>query len=149
MQIFFPFADVKKSAKLLDRSRLFKQIIEVSTILDGGWPNHAASRMYVNHTGFLTHYYNTFVKEYENRGYKCSYIPLEEENWYLPPWYGNNDFHLSHLSNLKRKALNDAKGISASGGSKKPTTELLENMKSMVSDFDNLPSNLPYIWYRT
>lgn len=118
MQTFLPYSDFELSASVLDRMRLGKQRVEgfqlLKTLLDdGGWSNHPAAKMWAGYEAGLARYTIAVCTEWVARGYRDScdekirqlcfvhYIDLYDEG--LPPWLGDEHFHLSHKSNLIRK----------------------------------------------
>lgn len=116
MQTFLPYNSFSESAKVLDRSRLGKQRVEVLQLLRAirgqtkGWSNHPAARMWRGYEAALVQYGIDIVQEWVNRGYKdtCKDKIIAESQFFnkeliLPPWVGNNKFHASHRSNLLRK----------------------------------------------
>ena len=129
MQTFLPYPDFQKSAKCLDRARLGKQRVECLTLLNGGWPNHPVSKMWLNHMYQLAEYGKAICLEWRSRGYKdtclekISAIQAGLIDTGLPPWFGNKDFHLAHQSNLVRK-----------------------NQAFYSKFFPNVPGDLPYIY---
>ena len=114
MQTFLPLPDLRASARVLDNSRLGNQCYrETLTLLNGGWRNHPASKMWRGYEGGLCRYGLALVDEMEERGrwrpevidrwrsfYDTSLHGLTPD---LPPWFGNPAFHASHRSNLLRK----------------------------------------------
>lgn len=117
MQTFLPYNDFARSAEVLDRARLGKQRVEVKQIiqtLDGqsfGWRHHPAVKMWEYRTGALALYGLAMCDEWIGRGYKDSLrsffqaramVSTPNELLY-PDWFGWEDFHLSHQSNLVRK----------------------------------------------
>jgi hypothetical protein len=113
MQTFLPYKSFKRSAKILDRARLGKQRLESYQLIevlvygvDSRWFNHPACRMWVGYEAALVEYYNTILKEWENRGYqniKLKHITPEYTEPIYPWWLGLKEFHDSHKSNLLRK----------------------------------------------
>lgn len=128
MQTFLPFADFARSAASLDMARLGKQRVENLQIMHAlvddryGWQNHPAVRMWRGHEGALLLYQEAVVEDWEIRPRKSGkpaaedtcllktvslyneVVPfLAEDNWDLPDWLGDDDFHESHRSNLIRK----------------------------------------------
>jgi hypothetical protein len=116
MQTFLPYSSFKKSAKVLDNKRLGKQrvenlqIMKVLTGLSGGWKNHPAVKMWKGYEKSLLLYQMEICLEWCNRGFKdtcldktISMLGLDTTSSVQPPWLGNKDFHLSHISNLLRK----------------------------------------------
>lgn len=115
MQTFLPYPDVKKSVQALDNKRLGKQRVETKQIyfacIDStyGWQNHPAVKMWRGYEDALAYYGMHCCYEYRNRGYNDSLLPWFLDlitigvNFDMPFWFGNERFHLSHQSNLKRK----------------------------------------------
>jgi len=119
MQTFLPYPDFSKSARCLDRQRLGKQRVEALQILrtlvgiTSGWKNHPAVKMWRGYEVSLVFYGLAVCKEWVGRGYKDTqaevlrgFLPhstLRDNPVQLPPWLGDEAFHLSHQSNLKRK----------------------------------------------
>jgi hypothetical protein len=129
IQTFLPVPDFKECARILDKKRVWKQVIEAKTILDilvreqepetkensSGlcllisvpWANHPVTRMWRGHEGFLTIYYNTFLRECINerqiRVKAYSEIILPSTVYPLPSWMSDERVYSSHRSNLLRK----------------------------------------------
>ena len=129
MQTFLPYADFQKTSKILDYRRLGKQRVEafqILNILQGktqgtAWINHPAVKMWRGYEIALSQYLRIIILEWVRRGYKNNMIiPEETQNYEIPFWLGNEKFHASHRSNLKRK-------------------------NSKYYKFDE-PDNLPYFW---
>lgn len=135
MQTFLPYADFKKTAKILDRQRLGKQRVECLQILkcllekENRWKNHPAVRMWKNHEQCLILYGLEICKEWISRGYKdncfekISNFKEEKKEIIFPSWIGNENFHKSHQSNLIRK-----------------------NAEHYKKFFPNVQDDLEYIW---
>jgi hypothetical protein len=101
-----------------------------------GWENHPAVKMWAGHEISLCEYGKYICNEWIYRGYNdnqlnwftkiqtemrsCSFDAFNEK---LPWWIGNDDFHISHMSNLIRK-----------------------NSTHYGPLFPNVPDNLPYVW---
>jgi hypothetical protein len=109
MQTFLPYPDFDKSLHALDYRRLGKQRVEAYQIIraikyGGGYSNHPAVKMWRGHINALKQYYNLSLEEWINRGYKnrMEKMPIHGRIVY-PPWFGNNNFHAAHRSNLLRK----------------------------------------------
>jgi hypothetical protein len=115
MQTFVPYADITESCRSLDRARLGKQRVETLQLLNvvagiktGGWVNHPAARMWSDNPQGLAHYGAVVCKEWISRGYKDTCLekilavasPAEDD---MPWWWGNEQVHASHRSNLMRK----------------------------------------------
>jgi hypothetical protein len=141
MQTFLPYPDFTESAYSLDYKRLGKQRVETKQILnalDGlsaGWTNHPATKMWQGHRGALAQYGVIICQEWRSRGYKDSLLPefidrslgyLETcpDEFTLPNFIGDEQFHLSHQSNLIRK-----------------------NPIFYIPVFGDIPDDLPYVWY--
>lgn len=117
MQTFLPLASFATSARVLDRQRLGKQRVEVLQLLRAlsgeslGWRAHPAVRMWRGAELGLVHYGLAVCGEWVGRGYAdtCTAKIRQFEqvfagSWNVPPWLGDESFHLSHRSNLLRKA---------------------------------------------
>ena len=141
MQTFLPYPDFAKSAACLDRMRLGKQRVECLQILNAltgkseGWKNHPAVKMWKGYEKWLAKYGLTICTEWIKRGYKDScydkifpfYNPDDFSiNWMgqKPKWLGDEEFHLSHKSNLIRK-----------------NPEFYRPIFGL-----DIPDDLPYIW---
>jgi len=129
MQTFLPYPDFAESAKVLDYRRLGKQRVEVLQLLTAlrtgpekwvtmngnrlkvatPWYNHPAAKMWRGYENALVFYGLEMCDEWISRGYKdtcydkiCNYLVMFSE-LAEPPWFGNEDFHAAHRSNLLRK----------------------------------------------
>jgi len=110
MQTFLPYPCFVESALALDRARLGKQRVEAEQILKAlrdpqySWRNHPAVRMWLGFEAALKVYRNTMIKEWAARGY-VNNMPILPTGGTpsMPPWFGLEDFHASHRSNLLRK----------------------------------------------
>lgn len=82
MQIFLPYASPYLTAKILDKRRLHKQIIECKQIIkaicgvSNAWKNHPICTMYKNDIEWLIYY--TSCLDFFNKGY-LSYAKLMSE----------------------------------------------------------------------
>ena len=144
MQTFLPYHSFGESAKVLDGKRLGKQRVECIQILHAldptyrspktgkpsAWRNHTATRMWRGHEGALALYGLVVVDEWVGRGYKDEKCRPQLQVYadrfpdYTPPaWFGNEQFHLAHRSNLLRK--------------------MPEHYRKFWPD---VPDDLPYIW---
>lgn len=139
MQTFLPVPDFVRTAEILDMRRLGKQRVETKQILRAltglskGWVNHPAVKMWRGHEYALTKYGLAMCLEWRKRGYKDTlldyfmeqrkiYVDNVEGN-YLPRWFGNQEFHISHQSNLIRKRPFHYKPF-----------------------FPGIPRDIPYVW---
>ncbi|CAK0740622.1 conserved hypothetical protein [Gammaproteobacteria bacterium] len=111
MQTFLPYPDINLSLAVLDTMRAGKQRIEARQILRTlsekslGWKHHPAVKMWAGYENALKSYYNVSVETWINRGYKNTMqIEIILGEIQFPPWFGREDFHLAHRSNLMRKA---------------------------------------------
>lgn len=124
MQTFLPYADFAQSAKVLDMKRLGKQRVEVLQLLNSfyksdyrGWKNHPAREMWRGFENALVKYGQVICVEWLSRGYKDTcYDKITARTdpnkpYNLPPWFGREDIHQSHKSNLIRKMPNYYKAI--------------------------------------
>lgn len=140
MQTFVPSSkSFRDSAKLLDNQRLGKQRVEtlqiINTLLDPqfGWRSHPAVHMWSNHTAALCDYGEAMCDEWISRGYKDSLKMQMQALRELslaagssrekPDWWGNQDLHVSHRSNLLRK-----------------------DFEYYKKKFPDTPTDLEYIW---
>lgn len=115
MQTFLPYPDFTESAKVLDDVRLGNQCYrECLTLLNGGWKNHPASKMWKGCEGALSVYALELAKEMGRRDRWKPEVSLRWISHYsdrvrnsgdltMPSWLGDEDFHASHRSNLLRK----------------------------------------------
>lgn len=110
MQTFLPYPDFAKSAKCLDWRRCGKQRVEAMQILrilrgeKSRWGNHPAVKLWIGYEQALTDYMNVCIKEWISRGYKNTMkIEKVDEHYDLPSWFGNEEYHAAHRSNLLRK----------------------------------------------
>lgn len=120
MQTFLPYPSFIQSAVALDWRRLGKQRSEAKQIYLAltqpgyGWQNHPAVKMWKGYEESLAMYGWTICQEWIKRGYNDNLTPwfavriphvhTPEHMYSMPPWIGNDAFHLSHQSNLIRKS---------------------------------------------
>lgn len=70
-----------------------------------GWVNHPASKMWVKNPGALAVYHDVSLLAWTARGYNNGMLPVSIPGRHkLPDWFGSEEFHASHRSNLLRKA---------------------------------------------
>jgi len=135
MQTFLPYPLFSMSLECLDNKRLSKQRVEamqIYNVLTGktkskAWQNHPAVKMWKGYEKALACYHNTAIHVWKKRGYKntMKLIPVSDvTSAEMPPWMGNDKFHLSHMSNLLRKDPIHYREFSGYG----------------------IPNDLPYIW---
>lgn len=114
MQTFVPYPDLELSASVLDRQRLGKQRVETYQILRAnlglskGWVNHPASLMWANNTNGLIAYGAAMCNQWISRGYKDTTLEKilalgTPDATDMPAWWGLEELHSSHRSNLLRK----------------------------------------------
>jgi hypothetical protein len=124
VQTFLPDPDFARSAQLLDTRRLGKQRVETLQVLRAlvipgyGWRHHPAARMWRGYEEALAAYGLAMCKEWCGRGHAdtCADKIAAEISGArprtqaqlrrakkLPPWLGDEAFHLAHQSNLVRK----------------------------------------------
>jgi hypothetical protein len=139
VQTFLPFADFVESARVLDQARLGKQRVEALQVLRAivlpayGWQTHPAMQMWRGYVPALTRYALDMVDAWTEQGHADTTRTLITEfapeaatagtELALPSWLGNEALHLSHRSNLVRKA-----------------PEVYEAL------FPGVPDDLPYVW---
>ena len=132
MQTFLPYPDFIQSVRVLDYRRLGKQRVETFQVLNillertesKGWRNHPVTRMWTGYEEALKLYQNHTIAEWINRGYKnnMAFEEIDYSTIIMPPWFGSEDFHRSHRSNLLRKDF------------------------MYYSEFFSEPSDLEYVW---
>jgi hypothetical protein len=127
MQTFLPYPDFERSARALDVKRLGKQRVEVIQIVRAltvpgyGWANHPAVLMWKGHEEALGRYGFTCCEVWTGLGFAdtceatirsdlagagVAEVRSQAElagAGALPPWLGDEEFHLSHRSSLLRK----------------------------------------------
>jgi hypothetical protein len=145
MQTFLPYADFEQSAKSLDYKRLGKQRVETLQILKaltqggglhGGWARHPASRAWVGYELALLAYQEAVCDVWDGLGFKDTcrlktraffteeqLDKLAAGDYEMPPWFGDEDYHRRHRSNLLRK-----------------------DPVFYGEVFTDVPDDLPYIW---
>ena len=108
MQTFLPLPDFKQSASVLDKRRLWKQVLEARQIFeaihnpDYGWQNHAATEMWRGYTDALADYHNYMLVECLRRKINILYpfsLPCPAR-CAMPQWLGDELFHSSHRAAL-------------------------------------------------
>lgn len=132
---FLPEKTFTQSLMSLDYKRLRKQRVETKQILRAlrietvGWRNHPATRMWRGYEGALAQYGAISCRLWRAKGYVDSLLPyfeeLEEEynSTEKPWWFGVDELHRSHQSNLKRK-----------------------DAAFYAHKWPHVPDNLPYFW---
>lgn len=140
MQTFLPYPSFEESARALDRARLGKQRVEALQLLRAvtiptyGWRHHPAAKMWRGFVPALTKYGLAMTDEWVALGHPdtvraqiLEFAPevdaLEQDELELPPWIGDDAFHLSHRSNLLRK-----------------------DPEFYRERFGGVPDDLPYVW---
>ena len=113
MQTFLPYPDLRKSVEVLDYRRLGKQRVETFQVLNillertptKGWRNHPVTLMWRGYEAALQVYQNYTIQEWVSRGYNntMQYENVEINSAVMPPWFGLEELHRSHRSNLLRK----------------------------------------------
>lgn len=102
----------KKSAQLLDNTRLWKQVIEAKTILNiitnslKSWANHPAVNQWRGYEDCLKYYYNCHLDEWVQRGFKNNtqtHYPVNEKKITYPYWAKSDIYINSHKASLLRK----------------------------------------------
>lgn len=118
MQTFLPYPSIWMTVNCLDRARLGKQRVEAKQIIDilegrgksnkngkVAWSNHPAVQMWKGHVEALKMYYNYCIDEWVARGYNNNMekFQVDTVGFKVPKWWGDEEFHASHRSNLLRK----------------------------------------------
>lgn len=118
MQTFLPYPDFKKSLESLDDKRLAKQRVETYQLIAGlegrltlkgkpyskGRVNHPISQMFRDNIPALKQYLNDSIDVWIARGKNNNMVKeIITEEIIMPLWFGNEEFHKSHRSNLLRK----------------------------------------------
>lgn len=140
MQTFLPYPSFAESARVLDTPRLGKQRVEALQLLRAvtiptyGWRHHPAAKMWRGYVPALAKYGVAMTDEWMARGHPGTVRPqlllfapeveeLTQDQLELPPWLGDESFHLAHRSNLVRK-----------------------DPEHYRANFGDVPDDLPYIW---
>lgn len=140
MQTFLPYPSFAESAAALDTARLGKQRVETlqllraNTVPGYGWRNHPAAKMWRGYLPALTAYGLAMTDAWIAAGRPDTVRPqllrfasdvdgMPESELEMPPWLGDEAFHLSHRSNLVRK-----------------------DAAFYRPRFGDVPDDLPYIW---
>lgn len=117
MNTYLPFPDFMQSAACLDDGRLNKVRSDIVTILKGcaepapeDGKEHTAIKMWRGNEGFLINYGMVICSEWmsrDNADNTLSKIIKFRQDFTdntPPEWWGNEEFHLSHQSQLLRLA---------------------------------------------
>jgi Pyrimidine dimer DNA glycosylase len=147
VQTFLPFPDFEQSARSLDRKRLGKQRVECIQVLRGlvvegyGWRHHPAVLMWKGFEEALGRYSFTCCAVWVEAGFAdtcaatigselasigVTTVRTQDElaaAGALPPWLGDESFHLSHRAALVRK-----------------------DPEFYGPRFPDVPDDLPYVW---
>lgn len=140
MQTFLPYPSFEESARVLDPARLGKQRVEAFQLLRAvtiptyGWRHHPAAKMWRGYVPALTKYAVVITDAWISRGHadtvRAQVLEFAPEvdaaaqiELDLPPWIGDEAFHLSHQSNLIRK-----------------------DPEFYGPLFPGVPNDLPYVW---
>lgn len=127
MQTFLPYDNFAASAEVIDNDRLGNQCYRECTTLfriltegrTGGWSTHPACLMWRGYEGALAEYSKALAIEMGRRTktdgspkWRPEVVQRWSTFWHLqaklyksplPPWLGDEQFHLAHRSNLLRK----------------------------------------------
>ena len=103
-------ADFAVSASYLDDSRLWKQILEATQIINSisggkGWKNHPAVLMWAGFIPALKEYINAHLEEWKYRGKNNNSVNVYviEEPIIYPWWLFTDQLYYSHRASLLRK----------------------------------------------
>lgn len=122
MQVFVPLPNFNDSRKVLDKKRLFKQVIEIRQILagmgmkveknDGTFyrpthKNHPIYKTWEDQQGCLMHYHDLLLYECQQRNIKTNIKNFFPDSllhkFDYPSWWGREDFHSRHRAALLAK----------------------------------------------
>lgn len=109
MQTFLPYADFSKVAEVLDDKRLGNQAYnECRVLINGGWPNHPASKMWQGYDSALARYAIALLTELIRRTGQyyndhIAYFNAFIDDDRMPPWLGDERVHSSHRAALLHK----------------------------------------------
>lgn len=122
MQVFVPSShSFSDCVRVLDNKRLFKQMLEVSQLLDAmadrptlsgkprtGWKNHPAYLAWKYNMPALAAYGMACVEECRNRDLKTETLGPRiaanyTQDYALPAWWGDEQVHASHRARLLTK----------------------------------------------
>lgn len=132
MNTFIPYKNFNESARVLDDKRLGKQRVEVLQILNAihyhtGWRHHPIVKMWAPYVNALVEYGVAICDEWISRGFddtcKEKILSFKNGEVIYPKWWGG-EIHRTHQSNLLRK-----------------------NKNYYNKYFNDIPDDLPYIWY--
>ena len=140
MQTFLPYPSFVDSASVLDVPRLGKQRVETlqllraNTVPGYGWRHHPAAKMWAGYLPALVSYGLAMTDAWTAggradtvRGQLLEFAPevdgIGQDEIEMPPWLGDEAFHLSHRSNLVRK-----------------------DPEFYREAFGDIPDDLPYVW---
>lgn len=140
MQTFLPYPSFRESAAVLDVPRLGKQRVETlqllraNTVPGYGWRHHPAAKMWTGYLPALVAYGLAMADRWISDGRPDTVRPqllefapevegVPQERIAMPPWVGDEAFHLAHRSNLVRK-----------------------DPVFYREHFGDIPDDLPYIW---
>jgi hypothetical protein len=147
VQTFLPYPSFEDSARVLDSKRLGKQRVECIQVLRGltvedyGWRHHPAVKMWAGCEEALGRYAFTCCEVWVESGFgdtcaatigaELASIGITEVRTQdrlaaagaLPAWLGEESFHRSHQSSLKRK-----------------------DPDFYGARFPDVPDDLPYVW---
>ena len=127
MQVFMPYPDFEKSVQALDNTRLLKQSLETTQLLDimlglptktgkprKGWLKHPAFLAWQQTPGALIEHLIHNVIEIEKRGYKTDYASSKIKTYdkfttslLRPIWLGDDEIHSSHRARLLQKGYEE------------------------------------------
>ena len=128
MQTFLPYCEFLTSARVLDPRRLGKQRVEAIQVLRGltvpgyGWRHHPAVKMWAGYEEALVRYGLDVCQVWTESGRpdtcattlladladRCGVTVVRSQEdltgaGEVPPWLGDEHFHLSHRASLLRK----------------------------------------------
>lgn len=150
MQTFVPIPNsMVESLMVLDWRRLGKQRVETYQLMrtnlgiTRGWRSHPAARMWLGHERALSQYGAISCRLWRHMGHRDTLLPhfelweKELPDTGRPRWWGDARVHISHQSNLLRKArtMTDEEMV------------IMQMPRDFYdSKFPHVSDDLPYFW---
>jgi hypothetical protein len=142
MQTFVPYPHFGFCAVVLDKKRLWKQVVECKQLLKTlkGESNfayhHPALLMWKQNIESLENYAYTLNKKCLLEGIKSTQKFIYTKDAPFPSWWGDFNIHFSHQSNLVRKKPEYYL----------PMLKLLNKQFDLFRNIQEIPNDLPYVW---
>ena len=118
MQVFLPYPEYHRCAKVLDTKRLWKQTVECKQLLitikamkegkQTGWKHHPCTKMWYDYEESLREYMCEMLEEWLLRRFELTVTKWHDHRFKKlndsfpekPPWIGDKELHESHRKNL-------------------------------------------------